>query len=98
MRSPWNGGSSALRSAMWSGPSSSRTLRGPSSGLSTWLPSPACSTPGRPEDVITAAAHDADVLVLVRDGRGSDPGPHSIGHATRFILDHAPCTVLLAWP
>jgi nucleotide-binding universal stress UspA family protein len=53
---------------------------------------------GRPEDVVTAAARDADVLVLVRDGRGADPGPHSIGHATRFILDHAPCAVLLAWP
>jgi nucleotide-binding universal stress UspA family protein len=56
------------------------------------------SAPGRPEDVVTEAARHADVLVLVRDGRGSDPGPHSIGHATRFILDHAPCTVLLAWP
>src|SRR5699024_7342536 len=59
---------------------------------------PAGGAPGRPEDVVTQAARAADVLVLVRDGRGSDPGPHSIGHATRFILDHAPCTVLLAWP
>ena len=39
---------------------------------------------------------DADVLVLARDGR--HPGPHSLGHATRFVVDHAPCTVLLAWP
>jgi nucleotide-binding universal stress UspA family protein len=53
---------------------------------------------GRPEDAVTAAAADADVLVLVRDGRDDTPGPHSIGHATRFILDHAPCTVVLAWP
>jgi len=53
---------------------------------------------GRPEDAVIAAARDADVLVLVRDGRDDDPGPHSIGHATRFILDHAPCTVVLAWP
>jgi nucleotide-binding universal stress UspA family protein len=53
---------------------------------------------GRPEDAVTAAAEDADILVLVRDGRDATPGPHSIGHATRFILDHAPCTVVLAWP
>jgi nucleotide-binding universal stress UspA family protein len=53
---------------------------------------------GRPEDVVTQAAGDADVLVLVRDGRDLTAGPHSIGKATRFILDHAPCTVVLAWP
>jgi nucleotide-binding universal stress UspA family protein len=61
-------------------------------------PARTVSAHGRPEDVVIEAAHDADVLVLVRDGRGADPGPHSIGHATRFILDHAPCTVMLAWP
>jgi nucleotide-binding universal stress UspA family protein len=53
---------------------------------------------GRPEDVVIAAAEDADVLILVRDGRELTAGPHSIGKATRFILDHAPCTVMLAWP
>jgi len=53
---------------------------------------------GRPEDAVIDAARDADVLVLVRDGRELDPGPHSLGHATRFLLDHAPCTVVLAWP
>ncbi|MGD0344824.1 MAG: universal stress protein, partial [Acidimicrobiales bacterium] len=25
-------------------------------------------------------------------------GPHSLGPATRFIVDHAPCPVLLVWP
>ena len=53
---------------------------------------------GRPEDVVVAAAKDADILVLVRDGRDLTAGPHSIGKETRFILDHAPCTVILAWP
>jgi nucleotide-binding universal stress UspA family protein len=53
---------------------------------------------GRPEDVVTQAAQDADILVLVRDGRDLTAGPHSIGKETRFILDHAPCTVILAWP
>jgi nucleotide-binding universal stress UspA family protein len=52
---------------------------------------------GRAEDVVIEAAQRADVLVLVRDGRDATPGPHSIGHATRFVLDHAPCTVMLAW-
>jgi nucleotide-binding universal stress UspA family protein len=52
---------------------------------------------GRAEEVVLEAAQEADVLVLVRDGREDTPGPHSIGHATRFILDHAPCTILLAW-
>jgi nucleotide-binding universal stress UspA family protein len=56
------------------------------------------SAHGRPEDVVVAAAHAADVLVLVRDGRELTAGPHSIGKETRFILDHAPCTVILAWP
>jgi len=51
---------------------------------------------GRPEDVVIEAARDADVLVAVRDTR--DLGPRSIGHATRFVIDHAPCRLLLAWP
>jgi nucleotide-binding universal stress UspA family protein len=51
---------------------------------------------GRPESIVMAAAATADVLVLARDGRKA--GPHSLGHASRYIVDHAPCTVLLAWP
>jgi hypothetical protein len=37
-------------------------------------------------------------LVLARDGDRSRLGPRSLGHATRFIVDHAPCPVLLVWP
>jgi nucleotide-binding universal stress UspA family protein len=51
---------------------------------------------GRPEDVVIEACEDADVLVLTRSG--DRPGPHSLEHATRFVVDHAPCTVLLTWP
>ena len=51
---------------------------------------------GRPEDIVTGACSGADVLVLARSGRR--PGPHSLEHATRFIVDHAPCTVVLTWP
>jgi hypothetical protein len=51
---------------------------------------------GRPEDIVTGACSGADVLVLARSGRR--PGPHSLEHANRFIVDHAPCTVVLTWP
>ncbi|GAA2593346.1 hypothetical protein GCM10010435_85400 [Winogradskya consettensis] len=53
---------------------------------------------GRPERVVVAACADADVLVLARDGDRRRLGPKSLGHRTRFVVDHAPCTVLLVWP
>jgi nucleotide-binding universal stress UspA family protein len=54
---------------------------------------------GRPErEVVSVAALGADLLVLARDGDLSRLGPHSLGHATRFVVDHAPCPVLLVWP
>jgi nucleotide-binding universal stress UspA family protein len=53
---------------------------------------------GVPEHEVVAAASDADLLVCVRDGAPGSPGPHSLGPATRFVIDHAPCGVLLVWP
>ncbi|HTX30667.1 MAG TPA: universal stress protein [Solirubrobacteraceae bacterium] len=53
---------------------------------------------GRIEREVVAAAGDADLLVLARRGEHRHPGPKSLGHATRFVLDHAPCAVLLVWP
>ena len=54
---------------------------------------------GRVErEVVGAAAEGVDLLVVARDGDRSRLGPHSLGHATRFIVDHAPCPVLLVWP
>jgi nucleotide-binding universal stress UspA family protein len=53
---------------------------------------------GRPEREVVAAADGADLLVLARDGDLSHLGPHSLGHATRFVVDHSPCPVLLVWP
>jgi nucleotide-binding universal stress UspA family protein len=53
---------------------------------------------GRAQDAVLDAATGADVLVLVRDGEPGHRGPKSIGHATRFILDHAACDVVLARP
>jgi nucleotide-binding universal stress UspA family protein len=54
---------------------------------------------GRVErEVIRAVAEDVDLLVVARDGDHSRLGPHSLGPATRFVVDHAPCSVLLVWP
>ncbi|MFG2816125.1 universal stress protein [Streptomyces sp. NPDC004673] len=53
---------------------------------------------GRPEREVVAAAEGAGLLVLARDGDRSRLGPHSLGPAARFTVDHAPCPVLLVWP
>jgi nucleotide-binding universal stress UspA family protein len=53
---------------------------------------------GRAEREVVAAAAGADLLILARDGDRSRLGPRSLGPATRFAVDHAPCPVLLVWP
>jgi nucleotide-binding universal stress UspA family protein len=53
---------------------------------------------GRVEREVTAAAADADLLVLARDGDLARLGPRSLDRHTRFVVDHAPCRVLLVWP
>lgn len=58
---------------------------------------------GRPErEIVNCAAEwQADViLILPRANYGERPtiGPKSVGHVARFVLDHAPCPVLLARP
>jgi nucleotide-binding universal stress UspA family protein len=53
---------------------------------------------GRVEREVVAACAEAGLLVLARDGDHTRLGPRSLGHATRFVLDHAPCRVLLVWP
>lgn len=53
---------------------------------------------GFPERVVTAASADVDYLILGRDGDRSRLGPNSLGKHTRFVIDHAPCRVLLIWP
>ena len=45
-----------------------------------------------------AAAEAAGLLVLARDGDRARLGPRSLGPASRFGIDHAPCPVLLVWP
>jgi nucleotide-binding universal stress UspA family protein len=50
----------------------------------------------RVEHAVTEAARDADLLVLARSSR--HVGPKSIRHPARFVVDHAPCPLLLLWP
>jgi nucleotide-binding universal stress UspA family protein len=58
---------------------------------------------GRPElEIVNVAAEwKADVVVVgARAEYGEPPhiGPRSVGHVARFVLDHAPCPVLLVRP
>jgi nucleotide-binding universal stress UspA family protein len=53
---------------------------------------------GRVEREVVAAAEDAELLIVARDGNRSRLGPKSLGHHGRFVVDHAPCPVLLVWP
>jgi nucleotide-binding universal stress UspA family protein len=53
---------------------------------------------GRVEREVVAAAQGADLLVVARDGDRARLGPHSLGPHARFVVDHAPCPVLLVWP
>jgi nucleotide-binding universal stress UspA family protein len=52
----------------------------------------------RPERAVVAASASADLLILARDGDRTRLGPKSLGKATRFVVDHAVCPVLLVWP
>ena len=58
---------------------------------------------GRPErEIVNCAAEwNADlILICPRTTYGDRPGigPKSVGHVARFVLDHAPCPVLLVRP
>ncbi|GCE30867.1 hypothetical protein KDA_63510 [Dictyobacter alpinus] len=55
---------------------------------------------GRPErEIVNAAAEwDADMIVICpRNPQHTNTviGPKSVGHVARFVVDHAPCPVLL---
>ncbi|MGN6869061.1 MAG: universal stress protein [Solirubrobacteraceae bacterium] len=52
---------------------------------------------GKVEREVLEACAGADLLVLARDGERRLE-PKSVGPRTRFVLDHAPCQVLLVWP
>jgi nucleotide-binding universal stress UspA family protein len=55
---------------------------------------------GRPEQVIVQMAQTWDCqLIAIQASQGTQGRPHigleSVGHIARFVLDHAPCDVLL---
>jgi nucleotide-binding universal stress UspA family protein len=62
------------------------------------LPATTSLETGLTERVVTAAAQHVDYLIVGRDGDRSRLGPHSLGKHTRFVIDHAPCRVLVIWP
>jgi len=74
-------GAAALRAAGYGGPLTQQVLR------------------GRPERALVeaAAALGVDLIVLsAREGaQRTPPGPRSVGHVARFVVDHAPGPVLL---
>ncbi|WP_128976115.1 universal stress protein [Streptomyces roseicoloratus] len=76
--------------------SGERLLR--SAGARLGRPGTRVERTGRVEREVVAAAEHADLLVLARDGDRTHLGPHSLGPASRFVVDHAPCPVLLVWP
>jgi nucleotide-binding universal stress UspA family protein len=53
---------------------------------------------GQVEREVVSAAAGVDLLIVARDGDLSRLGPRSLGRHTRFVIDHAPCPVLLVWP
>lgn len=58
---------------------------------------------GRPErEIVNCAAEWASNLLVIcsraRYNQRADIGPKSVGHVARFVLDHAPCPVLLVRP
>jgi nucleotide-binding universal stress UspA family protein len=89
----------------------SEILASARSGLLTLLPedtrhSAAIQTAvlrGRPEQEIVRYSMTMPVDLIVMDARRvlapneppHPPGPKSVGHVARFVLDHAPCPVLL---
>jgi nucleotide-binding universal stress UspA family protein len=72
-------------------------------GLSHFPGAETMQREGRPErEIVNAAAGwQADlVIVCPRAEYGGTPhiGPKSVGHVARFVIDHAPCPVLLVRP
>lgn len=53
---------------------------------------------GQCEPEVLDACEGADLLICARDGDQTDLGPDSVTPTARFIVDHAPCAVLLIWP
>jgi nucleotide-binding universal stress UspA family protein len=79
------------------GGSAARGGRGPATA-GPGRPCERLEVAGRPERAVVAASVQADLLILARDGDRKRLDPQSLGKATRFVVDHAACPVLLVWP
>lgn len=53
---------------------------------------------GQCEPEVLDACEGAGLLICGRDGDQEELGPESLTPTSRFIVDHAPCSVLLIWP
>jgi nucleotide-binding universal stress UspA family protein len=74
-----------------------------SEGLSYFPGAETLQRQGRPEREIvnTAADWQADLVIIcprAEYGGRHAIGPKSVGHVARFVLDHAPCPVMLLRP
>lgn len=72
-------------------------------GLRRFPGAEALERQGRPErEIVNAAAEWGADLVMIGARTEYSPrpaiGPKSVGHVARFVLDHAPCPVLLIRP
>jgi nucleotide-binding universal stress UspA family protein len=72
-------------------------------GLSRFQGAETLQRVGLPErEIVNAAAEwRADLVILCPRAQYGDKtpnGPKSVGHVARFVLDHAPCPVLLVRP
>jgi nucleotide-binding universal stress UspA family protein len=72
-------------------------------GLSHFRGAETLHRKGRPErEIVNAAAEwQADLVIVcarAEYGVKHSIGPKSVGHVARFVLDHAPCPVLLVRP
>ena len=72
-------------------------------GLRRFPSAEAIQRQGRPErEIVNAAAEwQADLVIIyprAEYGGRHTIGPKSVGHVARFVVDHAPCPVLLVRP
>lgn len=78
------------------GPAAEELLR--AAGERLGRPASTLVLTGDVEREVVATCAGADLLVCARDGSRDRLGPKSVGRQTRFVVDHAPCAVLLVWP
>jgi len=64
-------------------------------GLASEPPQVRVGEPGREICAVAAAVHAGLIVLFASRRRPIHAGPGSIGHTARFVLDHAPCPVLL---